>query len=232
MRYLFLTLIFIFSLLMASGQQTLPGFSVNDVGGKIIVSWKNEYQIKATTVSIQRSYDSTKNFTSIGSVLNPESKENGFADTDPPYNRMYYRLFVAFEGGAYILTGSQRPTKDLSTLQDTSETVYPWQVNPFSDETINVPPENPNTYPSSRMYSFRESSIVIDLPDAALRKYRIVVYDESNKQIFELTNLKEAMLILDKVNFPHSGWYHFEIFDGGTLVEKNRFNVPQDKKRR
>ena len=47
----------------------------------------------------------------------------------------------------------------------------------------------------------------------------------------ELNHLKDPLLIMDKVNFPHSGWYHFEIYDQNGLVEKNRFIVTKDSKK-
>jgi hypothetical protein len=39
-------------------QEILPGISVRNSGGKIIVSWRNEYQKPVATINIQRSYDS------------------------------------------------------------------------------------------------------------------------------------------------------------------------------
>ena len=58
---------------LAQGQKTLPAISVTNINGKIIVSWKNAYTIPLSTLSIQRSYDSLKNYTTIGSVLNPQN---------------------------------------------------------------------------------------------------------------------------------------------------------------
>lgn len=226
--------LFLFSCNALLAQQTLPNISVIDVSGKIIVSWKNEYKVPVSNISIQRSYDSLNNFTSISSVLNPESKENGFADTDAPYDRMYYRLFIAFDGGAYIITTAQKPSKDLSTLIDTSGGIKPWQRNPLNDSSLQIPPDsksNKDNYPSERMYTYQDNSIIIRLSDVYLKKYRIVVFDEANDKIFELTNLRDQLLILDKVNFPHSGWYHFEIYDQNGLVEKNRFIVTKDSKK-
>lgn len=229
-------ILFLFSCNALLAQQTLPNISVIDVSGKIIVSWKNEYKVPVSNISIQRSYDSLNNFTSISSVLNPESKENGFADVDAPYDRMYYRLFIAFDGGAYIITTAQKPSKDLTTLIDTSDGIKPWQRNPLNDASLQTPPEGKpgavkDNYPSERMYTYQDNSIIIRLRDVGIKKYRILVFDEADMKIFELTNLKDQLLILDKMNFPHSGWYHFEIYDQNGLVEKNRFIVTKDSKK-
>ncbi|MEO5944455.1 MAG: hypothetical protein ABIP30_10480 [Ferruginibacter sp.] len=236
---------FFISMLLAcatKAQEILPGITVKNVSGKIIVSWQNQYNIPAANINIQRSYDSLKNFTTIGTVLNPQNKENGYADENPPYNKMYYRLFIAFEGGSYIITKPARPVKEnLSAVEtdSTKITRYPWQVDPLADSSINVPPTNPNipvivkpviTYPSRRVYTSRDNSVVLHLPGASQKKYLIKFFDENDNMIFELTKLKEEYLIVEKVNFGRSGWYHFELYDGAELVEKNRFFVPKDVK--
>ena len=108
---------------IVSAQEVLPGITVKDFSGKIIVSWMNEYKVPVSNISIQRSYDSTKNFTTIGSVLNPQNLENGFADNKPPYNKMYYRLFISFEGGAYVFSSTVRPVKVIPEKDTTSEPI-------------------------------------------------------------------------------------------------------------
>ena len=50
-------------------QDTLPKISVTQLGNKVLVSWVNPFE-SVTTINIQRSYDSLKGFTTIGSVLN------------------------------------------------------------------------------------------------------------------------------------------------------------------
>ncbi len=115
MRTYFFLLLFgiIFSAGTLSAQEILPGITVKNYYGKIIVSWRNEYPLEVKTLNIQRSFDSAKNFSTIGSVLAPQNSENGFVDENPPYNRMYYRVFIAFDAGAYIFSESVRPVKDL-----------------------------------------------------------------------------------------------------------------------
>ena len=210
-------------------QETLPGITVVNVGGKIIVSWKNAYKNPPTTINIQRSYDSLKNYTTIGSVLTPQNAENGYADANAPYNKMYYRVFVAFEGGSYLLTDPVRPTKDTSTRSSSAR--YPWQLDPNNDPRLQVPPEGSNlNFPSKWVFTARDNNVIIHLPQASIKKYTAVFHDETGKNIFELTNLKEEYLIIEKVNFVRAGWYSFELFDDGTLVEKNKFFIPKDGK--
>ena len=49
--------------------------------------------------------------------------------------------------------------------------------------------------------------------------------------LFELTKVNEEYLILEKVNFVHSGWFHFEVFENGKLIERNKFLVSKDIKK-
>src|SRR6478672_6379161 len=93
------------------GQDTLPRITVVQINNKVLISWTNPY-ISLTTINIQRSYDSLKNFTTIGSVLNVKARANGFVDTKEFVPPQYYRLFISFEGGTYIFTQSHRPGID------------------------------------------------------------------------------------------------------------------------
>ena len=160
-----LLFILICSSSLLKAQQILPGISVMNLNGKIIVSWKNEYKVPLTTINIQRSYDSLKNYTTIGSVLNPQNNENGYADANPPYNKMYYRVFIAFEGGSYILSTPVRPTKDTSAV-GSSEIRYPWQVDPNADPRLQAPPLNANgmNAPSKWVYTAKENNVVLHCP--------------------------------------------------------------------
>ncbi|MDB5203813.1 MAG: hypothetical protein JWQ27_3222 [Ferruginibacter sp.] len=229
-KYFLFFLFLIFSSASLYAQNILPGISVRNISGKIIVSWKNEYTIPVTTINIQRSYDSLKNYTTIGSVLNPQNKENGYPDIDPPYNKMYYRVFIAFEGGAYIISQPVRPVKNIPGAGDENQSAtMPWQLNPMADSNLIMPPANGINLPSRRIYNAKDNSIVIHLPDASLKKYSVKFFELEN-MVLELTKLHEEFLILEKVNFAHSGWYRFELYESGLLVEKNKIFVPRDGK--
>lgn len=98
------------------GQATLPDFTLKNTNGKVSIFWLNDYKKPVKGISVQRSYDSTKNFFSIASILNPQNSVNGFTDSMPPYNKMYYRVFIGFDTGVYILTSSKRP--EVNTVID------------------------------------------------------------------------------------------------------------------
>ncbi len=230
-------LFFIFCFFIAvntNAQKILPGITVKNAGGKIIVSWQNAFTTPISNIHIQRSYDSSKGYSTIGSVLNPQNKENGYTDLNPPYSKMYYRVSISFQGGAYMISLPERPVKDIPLSDATKdnmnepETRYPWQSEPGKDPVVlNVPPkkENEITYPSERIYTAKDNNIVIHLQDAATKKYSAKFFTESDSLLFELTKLNEEYLILEKVNFIRTGWFHFEIYESGKLVEKNKFQI-------
>ncbi|MBP6432553.1 MAG: hypothetical protein KA319_12370 [Ferruginibacter sp.] len=252
----------------AAAQTILPNISVKNSSNKIIISWKNDYHLPIATINIQRSFDSLKNYTTIGTVLNPQAIENGFGDNKPPYNRMYYRLFIAFEGGTYVFSNISRPEKNKyypidivksnDTLKNESKVdntfIYSDDEQKLYRDSagvkvlINKPktdvgkiqpktniPEikTPKiiTYPSNRIFTAKNNVVVIDLPDADIKKYSIRFYTETDEFLFELNKIPSKYLIIEKVNFERSGWYNFEIFENGVSIEKNKFFVPKDSKK-
>lgn len=212
-------LIFFFVLLFSQksfSQDTLPNLSVTNVNNHILVSWTNPF-VTLSTINIQRSFDSTKNFTTIGSVLDVTNKKNGFIDSKPLALNMYYRIFLSFEGGTYLFTRSTRPVKDTSkALTATKE---------FQQSTVNT-----WFVPSKLVYTGRDNNVIIALPDAGKKKYSIKFFEENGAFIFELNKITEPYLTLEKVNFTRSGIFDFEVYENGVLIEKHKVYVPRDGK--
>ncbi|HUS02887.1 MAG TPA: hypothetical protein VMY77_14215 [Chitinophagaceae bacterium] len=206
----------LFLSLQLYSQDTLPKITVSNINDHILVSWTNPY-ITLTTINIQRSFDSTRNFTTIGSVLDVNNKRNGFIDSKPLSLTMYYRIFLSFEGGTYLFTKSSRPVKDTSkALPDFKE---------FQQSTVNT-----WFVPSKLVYTGRDNNVIIALPDAGKKKYSIKFFEENGAFIFELNKITEPYLTLEKVNFMHSGIFDFEIFENGVMIEKHKVYVPKDGK--
>jgi hypothetical protein len=61
-----------------------------------------------------------------------------------------------------------------------------------------------------------------------VKSYSIKFFEEDNSPLFEVKQVKEASLVLDKANFLHSGWFKFELYEDGKLKEKNKFFIPKD----
>jgi len=195
-------------------QDTLPNISVTQISNKVLISWTNAFT-SLTTINIQRSYDSLKNFTTIGSVLNVHAASNGFVDPKEFTRPQYYRLFISFEGGTYIFTKSHRPVVDtlsnISEIANIRQTVKTWFT------------------PSKLVYTGKDNNIIIDLPDAEKKKYSIKFFEENGALVFELKKITESWLTLDKVNFLHAGLFNFEIYSDGVLLEKHKVYIPKDE---
>lgn len=137
---------------LALAQDTLPKISVTSIGANVLVSWTNPF-VTLTTINIQRSFDSLKNFTTIGSVLDVTNKKNGYIDTRPLTPKMYYRVFLTFEGGTYLFTTSSR------AVMDTSKAIA--DIRDFQQSTNNT-----WFVPSKQVYTGKDNNVIISLPDA------------------------------------------------------------------
>ena len=229
--FFLLQLFFILSNILFAQDKPLPFIQVKNLNNKIVVSWINDYTKPITALNIQRSYDSLQNYTTIGSVLSPQSRENGFADANFPYNKMYYRVFVSFEGGSYIITASARPVKEFYAADNALSEKYPCLVS-NKDSGIVFPPSKPEiTYPSNTIFTAKDNNIIIHLVNAESKKYSVKFFDETEKFLFELTKLKEEYLIIEKVNFVHAGWFRFELYENGLLIENNKFQILKEVKK-
>lgn len=256
--------------LSSFAQEKLPAITVKNLNGKIVLSWLNVYKKPIQNILIQRSYDSLRNFSTIGTVLNPLNTENGFPDVNPPYNKMYYRLNIIFEGGQYEIGPSTRPVKEVLPLDEFNLTAIPAPAlvtqpvdiveaklikqvtisdiksNPAKikdpkiiskekpnkvDSIMALPPKRiiETAYPSNRIFTSKFNTVVIQVNQAAVKKYSLKVFDENEKKVLELKSISDDYLILEKVNFSRSGWYRFELYENGEIYEKNKFFIGKDK---
>ena len=223
--------ILLFSATVIKAQDTLPHFSVKNVGNnRIIIGWVNTYGL-VKQISIQNSHDSLKNYKTIMSVADPNARENGFADTKATNDHMYYRLFVVLDKGQFFFTEAKLPFKDTTTLKPI---VRNTNIERMKDSMIraNIQPvetaKRNDFIPSFYVTTNRDGYITINLPDADKKKYHIKFYDDQNNLIFEIRNIKETSLILDKTNFLSSGWFRFELYNDDKLVEKNKVYLPKE----
>ena len=82
--------------------------------------------------------------------------------------------------------------------------------------------------PIYHIQSGRDGVVRIDLKDFEKKNYSIRFYEDDDTFLFEIKEIKEASLMIDKSNFYHAGWFRSELYENGKLVEKNRFYIPKD----
>ena len=229
-------------------QDTLPKISVINRSGKIIVSWKNAYGANISNINIQRSTDSIKKFVTIGTVLNPMNDENGYVDNKLPTGKIFYRVFVAFEGGAYLFSRSHVPVMDTvkiiekEIIEFENEIVkkqkaeYKNEISAdkkiiLSEKKEIIKPIPPPVFvPSKFVFVGKDNNVIIALPDAGTTKMSIKFFEEDNTPLFELLNINDTYLIMEKVNFLHTGWFRFNLYDNNILVEKSKFLIQKEVK--
>jgi len=230
-RFCLLILFLISFSIAASAQDTLPKFTVTTPGnGRVIIGWVNNYGL-VKQISIQRSFDSINNFKTIMSVADANSRQNGYADTKPPADRMFYRLFVVMGQGQYFFTQAKRPFVDtfsvaknpvVEKMKDTSTATSNGSKN------NGVVVKKPEFISSYYVYTNKDGYVFLNLPGADKKKYHVKFFDEDDSFLFEVKNIKESALTLDKTNFLHSGWFKFELYDDDKLIEKNKFYLPKE----
>jgi hypothetical protein len=225
-RIYLLIIAFALASIACFAQDTLPKFSVTNAGpNRNIIGWVNNYGL-VKQISVQRSFDSLTNFKTILSVTDPNTRQNGFADTKAPIAQMFYRLFVVLGPGQFFFTVSKKPEIDSFRLTK----------NGLIDKTrdsvsIGIKPGIPRRndfIPSFYVYTNKDGYLFINLPDAEKKKYHIRFYEEDDTFLFELKNIKEPALTLDKTNFMHAGWFKFELYNDEKLVEKNKFYLAKE----
>ena len=84
--------------------------------------------------------------------------------------------------------------------------------------------------PSGFIFTNNEGNLVIALPDVHKKKFSLYVQTKEGTPVFEMKNIKEPLLQIDKSNFYKSGWFKYELYEAGRLREKNRFFIPADIK--
>ena len=227
MKRLLLSTGFIFSVMLSFGQDTLPKFTVKNLGNdregnpSVVISWVNKFD-SLKQISIQTSHDSIRNYRTLVSLTDPNAKMNGFADKKAPNDHMFYRLFIVKSNGEYFFSEAKKP------FLDTARTVTPIETVVVKKQPETVIIKKPEFSPSFYVYTNKEGYIYINLPDAERKKYRIKFFEEDNSFLFELKNIKQGGLTLDKTNFLHAGWFNFELYNDEDLVERHKFYLSKD----
>lgn len=221
----------LFYLSVAFGQDTLPKFSVRNLGfdrdgnPSIVISWINKYD-SLNQISIQTSHDSLKNYRTLISLTDPNAKMNGFADKRAPNDHMFYRLFIVRGNGQYLFSAPKKASNDTSKVATLMETVVAKQPE-FHDQK-EARERKADFVPSFYVYTNKDGYVFINLPDAEKQKYHIKFFEEDNSFLFEIKNVRQRGLTLDKTNFLHAGWFNFELYNDEKLVERHKFYLGRE----
>lgn len=81
---------------------------------------------------------------------------------------------------------------------------------------------------SQYVYIDKQGYVVVNLPDAATKRYDLVLMEEDETPVLELKQIKEPFFMIDKSNFYHAGMYKFVLWENGRMKERNKFLLPKD----
>jgi len=227
-----LKIIFLHILLLSAtaifAQDTLPNFSARHIGNnRVIIGWVNPFT-NISQISIQRSFDSLKNFKTILTVADPKAVQNGFADTKAVNDHMFYRIFYVIEGGNFFFTEAKRPVQDTAAKSIAPPIPVDKKIDTLTKKSETPVVKKPVFTPSFYVYTNKQGYVFINLPDAEYKKYNIKFFEEDNTFLFDIKGIKDRALTLDKANFYRAGWYFFELYDDEKLVERHKFYLSKD----
>lgn len=219
------SILVISALQSASAQErtppVLPDFQALIKTGKIQLDWISGFP-NAVQIGVQRSLDSVLNFTTIGYAARPGEIRNAYLDNKPLPGSNYYRLFILLPNNKYLYSKTVLAVPD-SSINATSkiEAADIAQLNPTNNKEDVIPWK-----PSNYIYTTADGNVNIRLPDAPKKKYHVKFFEPSGVFLFEVEEVLEPFLLLEKAIFMHAGWFNFEIYENGKLLEKWSLYIP------
>lgn len=78
--------------------------------------------------------------------------------------------------------------------------------------------------PSRYVRKEKNSDLVIVVP-VIRGNYKIRFFDDRDHFLFGIKQIRDSLLIVEKVNFRHAGLFQYELYKDNTLVERNTFII-------
>ncbi|HVS98446.1 MAG TPA: hypothetical protein VHE54_18265 [Puia sp.] len=71
----------------------------------------------------------------------------------------------------------------------------------------------------------KNGDILIAVPSDGSGHYRVRFYDGENIFLFEVRQVRDALLIVEKYNFRRAGVYQYEVYRDSEQIERNSFRI-------
>ncbi len=135
----------------------------------------------------------------------------------------------------------KQPQKSKSTLQ--SKKLTPYKNKQSNNKKKRINNKKKHSYKRKKHHSnqlkktsnlsafvFTNSrgAVTIKLPKAKIKTYKLVIFESNRVPLFTIQKIPETELILEKGNFLHEGWFTFDLFEDGTLLERNKFFISKN----
>jgi hypothetical protein len=154
------------------------------------------------------------------------TKEAVKAPTTRPEPAPEKLLFVK-KGDELVATLNE---KSLKRFRDSILTKTKDTLSMISRDTLLLRPFQPREVFTVSKHVFMDKTglLHIEFPWYAHRNYQVRFFDTDRSPLFVIKDIKDPVLLLDKANFMRAGWYFFEVYEDGKLLEKNKIFVPRD----
>ena len=81
---------------------------------------------------------------------------------------------------------------------------------------------------SIHVYTQKDGYVRINLPEDEDKKYSLKFFEDDGTFLFELKDVKERTIKIDKSSFYHSGWFRFELYEKNKIIEKHKFFLEKE----
>jgi hypothetical protein len=172
---LFLAVMFSMACYAGLAQDTLPKFTIREIGSsKVLISWTNPFP-NCVQLAVQRSFDSTRYFSTVFSAISPDLPQNGFADNKMPAGiKAFYRIFYVLEGGAYFFSKSQSIGVVKREMQA--------ELAPENDI-----PKNTDSKKLIKIYNRDKPKDVLEIDYSRYKKFRDSIISKTRDSIYVLS---------------------------------------------
>ncbi len=71
----------------------------------------------------------------------------------------------------------------------------------------------------------KNGDVVLSVPPGYQGRYKVRFFDETKALLFEIREIQDAFLVVEKYNFGHAGLYQYELYLDNSLVEQHSFRI-------
>jgi hypothetical protein len=98
----------------------------------------------------------------------------------------------------------------------------------LADTLIDAPVKRSDSRTTRHIHAEKNCNLVITIPDAMNAKYKIRFFDEENGFLFQVDQITDSLLVMEKSNFLHAGRFRYELYKNDLLVERNSFLIKKE----
>ena len=222
-------------------QTILPDFDAISDKGVNILMWNCQYE-GLKNIAVQRSADSTFNWSTIGYVKNLAKGPQAYVDGHPLPGKNWYRLNIAFSSDLTWFSNTRKlnvdstalaqqpvmPPNDalqnLATKMATGGTFV--DIAGLAEKNLSIPLPND---PAADAYSYIKSQFVftnpftghinVEVDSVKNHTYTLAFFDQKDQKVLAIDKISEPVIIIDKRNFQRKGLYKFELMKDKAKLE-------------